>query len=116
MCAVVADFFVVYDLPGWKVDLVCVMKAWRCKALANMRKSGLKERAQALSRYIPGSIMVQFTRITWLSLELTLIVDWNQEAENEHTCTIDKWTGFGKCFSKDCCPNYGCDNASVLVS
>ena len=32
--------------------------------MANERRSGLKERAQALRRYIPGSIIVQFVRET----------------------------------------------------
>jgi hypothetical protein len=40
------------------------MNALRCSALANMQKSGLKERAQVLRRYMPGSIIVQFMRET----------------------------------------------------
>lgn len=62
-----ADVFFAYVLLATNVDLVCVMKACRWSARANMRKRGLKERAHAERRYIAGSIMVQITRETWLT-------------------------------------------------
>jgi hypothetical protein len=65
---VAALVVVASDFPGGHVGLECVRKACRCRACAEMRKRGLKDKAHALSRYMPGSSMVQFMRATWLTL------------------------------------------------
>jgi predicted Na+-dependent transporter len=56
--------FCVCDLAVGNVDLEYVMKPWRCTALANMRNRGLKLKAQAESKYKPGSMMVQLISAT----------------------------------------------------